>query len=94
MKPSLFSRKLWFSTFVVVVVVELFALVDEWLLGVNLLDPLSDVVRDQTLQNPETFGTAGALLLLWMLIHFYLWPLWRKARDSMARNRDPMGGDE
>jgi hypothetical protein len=79
-KPSLFSRKLWFGLFVAVLAVELFSLVDTVIFKRNLLDPLSLVVIDQTWANPETFGTGVAIILFWLLIHWFVWPVWKKFR--------------
>jgi hypothetical protein len=81
-KPTLLSRKIWFVLFALVLTVEAVSLLDVKLTGTNLLDPLTMVVIDQTRANPETFGTAVFLLLAWLVIHFFVWPLWKQRRGG------------
>jgi len=82
MKPSLFSRKFWFGAFVAVLSAEFFSLLDEKIIGKNYLDPLSQVVIDQSWGNPETFGTGIVLVLCWLIFHWVAWPIIRKVRNK------------
>lgn len=81
-KPTARSVRVWSSLFVAVLAVELFSLFDTTILGRDLLDPLTRVVVYNTWKNPETFGSALVLGIVWALVHFTLWPMIRKVRGE------------